>query len=31
MGDGDVGQDQVVEGVVVNGVLQFENECVTQG
>lgn len=28
--DGDVGQDQVVEGVVVNGVLQFENECVTQ-
>lgn len=28
--DGDVGRDQVVEGVVVNGVLQFENECVTQ-
>lgn len=29
--DGDVGQDQEVEGVVVNGVQQFENECVTQG
>lgn len=29
--DGDVGQDQEVEGVVVDGVQQFENECVTQG
>lgn len=29
--DGDAGQDQEVEGVVVNGVQQFENECVTQG
>lgn len=29
--DGDVGRDQEVEGVVVNGVQQFENECVTQG
>lgn len=29
--DGDAGQDQGVEEVVVNGVQQFENECVTQG
>lgn len=29
--DGDEGQDQGVEGVVVNGVQQFENAYVTQG
>lgn len=29
--DGDEGQDQEVEGVVVNGVQQFENAYVTQG
>lgn len=29
--DGDEGQDQEVEGVVANGVQQFENEYVAQG
>lgn len=29
--DGDEGQDQEVEGVVANGVQQFEHEYVTQG
>lgn len=29
--DGDEGQDQEVEGVVVNGVQQFENEYATRG
>lgn len=29
--DGDEGQDQEVEGVVANGVQQFEHEYATQG